>query len=89
MGARSGRVVRTARVGLHAVRLGVHGKGDERGPGSGSGGAGSGVGLRKTVRVSLFGGASSEVRRCICSVVDESRSSLAARCVSFYQTVWL
>ena len=28
------------------------------------------------------------VRRCICSVVDESRSSLAglaARCVSFYQ----
>ena len=31
MGARSGRVVRTARVGLHAVRLGVHGKGDERG----------------------------------------------------------
>ena len=69
MGARSGRVVRTARVGLHAVRLGVHGKGDERGPGSGSGGAGSGVGLRKTVRVSLFGGASSEVRRCICSVV--------------------
>ena len=37
---------------------------------------------------SLFGGASSEVRRCNCSVVDESRSSLAglsARCVSFYQ----
>ena len=39
--------------------------------------------------LSLFGGASSEVRRCICSVVDESRSSLAARCVSFYQTVCL
>ena len=39
--------------------------------------------------LSLFGGASSEVRRCNCSVVDESRSSLAglaARCVSFYQT---
>ena len=38
--------------------------------------------------LSLFGGASSEVRRCNCSVVDESRSSLAglgARCVSFYQ----
>ena len=35
-----------------------------------------------------FGGASSEVRRYNCSVVDESRSSLAglaARCVSFYQ----
>ena len=39
--------------------------------------------------LSLFGGASSEVRRCVCSVVDESRSSLAARCVSFYQTVCL
>ena len=38
--------------------------------------------------LSLFGGASSEVRRCNCSVVDESRSSLAglgARCVFFYQ----
>eukprot|EP00964_Phaeocystis_antarctica_P003111 scaffold1659_cov33-Phaeocystis_antarctica.AAC.1 len=40
--------------------------------------------------LSLFGGASwsSEVRRCNCSVVDESRSSLAglaARCVSFYR----
>ena len=37
--------------------------------------------------LSLFGGASSEARRCNCSVVDESRSSLAglaARCVSFY-----
>ena len=36
--------------------------------------------------LSLFGGASSEVRRCNCSVVDESCSSLAgldARCVSF------
>ena len=39
--------------------------------------------------LSLFGGASSEVRRCNCSVVDESRSSLAARCASFYQTVCL
>ena len=38
--------------------------------------------------LSLFGGgASSEVRRCFCTVVDESRSSLAARCVSFYQIV--
>ena len=38
--------------------------------------------------LSLFGGASSEVRRCNCSVVDESRSSLAglaARCMSFYE----
>ena len=34
-------------------------------------------------------GASSKVRRCNCSVVDESRSSLAglaARCVSFYSS---
>ena len=44
--------------------------------------------LRRRRGLSLFGGASSEVRRCNCSVVDESRSSLAglaARCVSFYQ----
>ena len=36
----------------------------------------------------FFGAASSELRRCNCSVVDESRSSLAglgARCVSFYR----
>ena len=29
------------------------------------------------------------MRRCICSVVDESPSSLAACCVSFYQIVCL
>eukprot|EP00964_Phaeocystis_antarctica_P102672 scaffold68001_cov59-Phaeocystis_antarctica.AAC.6 len=42
--------------------------------------------------LSLFGGASSEVRRCSCSVVDESCSSLAgldARCVSFYRAIYL
>eukprot|EP00964_Phaeocystis_antarctica_P129915 scaffold93751_cov63-Phaeocystis_antarctica.AAC.1 len=36
--------------------------------------------------LSLFGGASSEVRRCNCSVVDESCSSLAgldAACISY------
>eukprot|EP00964_Phaeocystis_antarctica_P027136 scaffold15290_cov49-Phaeocystis_antarctica.AAC.1 len=42
--------------------------------------------------LSLFGGASSEVRRYNCSVVDESCSSLAgldARCVSFYRAIYL
>eukprot|EP00964_Phaeocystis_antarctica_P132011 scaffold96008_cov64-Phaeocystis_antarctica.AAC.2 len=42
--------------------------------------------------LSLFGGASSEVRRCNCSVVDESCSSLAgldARCVRFYRAIYL
>ena len=42
--------------------------------------------------LSLFGGASSEVRRCNCSVVDESRSSLAglgARCVFFLPEIYL
>ena len=49
----------------------------------------SAVGAEVARGLSLFGGASSEVRRCNCSVGDESRSSLAARCVSFCQIVCL
>eukprot|EP00964_Phaeocystis_antarctica_P037346 scaffold21328_cov57-Phaeocystis_antarctica.AAC.3 len=82
------RVRRDGRGRAAGTWLGI-GSGSWLGLGTESGsGSGSGLGAR----ISLFGGASSEVRRCNCSVVDESCSSLAgldARCVSFYRAIYL